>query len=171
MENEVWLPVLKLYSYNSDWSRDKEYLFNHGEYFVSNLGRFKKKDKIMKGSIDYKGYTVVSLKRKRFKLHQVVMQVFHPSGYFPGSSVDHINRNNKQDNSVFNLRWASKEIQFMNRENCRYKTKNVLCLNNNTVYDSCASAEEKLGLVKNTVSRVARGERASIHNYKFIFVE
>ena len=50
-----------------------------------------------------------------------------------------------------------------------YKYKKVYCLNNNTLYNSCQDAEKHLNLVKNTVSRVARGERKSIHNYKFVY--
>lgn len=68
------------------------------------------------------------------------------------------------------LRWADKKTQVYNRENKEYKYKKVMCMNNNKIYKSCQEAEADLGLVRNTVSRVARGERKSIRGYKFVFV-
>ena len=54
--------------------------------------------------------------------------------------------------------------------NIRYKTKKVKCINNNTIYNSCKEAEINLNLAKNTVSRVARGERKSVKGYKFVYI-
>lgn len=43
-------------------------------------------------------------------------------------------------------------------------------MNNNTSYNSCKEAEIDLNLAKNTVSRVARGERKSTKGYKFVYI-
>lgn len=43
-------------------------------------------------------------------------------------------------------------------------------MTNGQTYNSCQEAEEKLNLIMNTVSRVARGERKSIHGYVFKYV-
>ena len=81
---------------------------------------------------------------------------------------DHISRNRK-DNSLSNLRWATRAMQYYNRENKAYKTKLVKCSETGVVYNSCQEAEDELGLTRNTVSRVARGERKSIHGYHFVY--
>ena len=99
-----------------------------------------------------------------------LLQTFHTEGIVDGNSPDHIDRNNRKDNSLENLRWATRQVQVTNRENKEYKYKKVKCENNNVVYNSCQDAEEALCLVKNTVSRVARGERKSIHGYTFSYV-
>lgn len=98
-----------------------------------------------------------------------MMQSFYPDGIKDGVSVDHIDRN-PRNNHLSNLRWADKKTQVSNRENKEYKYKKVMCMNNNKIYKSCQEAEADLGLVRNTVSRVARGVRKSIHGYKFVFV-
>lgn len=123
---------------------------------------------------DINGYLVNSLtdingQYHRFKRHQIVEQVFNYDGYKLGYSVDHIIRYKKYDNSIYNLRWADKHTQVYNRENIDYKFKRVICINDNKAFNSCQEAERYYNLVKNTVSRVARGERKSIHGYKFCF--
>ena len=97
------------------------------------------------------------------------MQVFNFDKYKSGDSVDHIVRYKKYDNTIYNLRWADRHIQVYNRENVDYKFKKVICINDNKIFNSCQEAERYYGLTKNTVSRVARGERKSIHGYKFCF--
>ena len=105
----------------------------------------------------------------RFKIHQIVAQTFLPNKLKDGYSVDHINRN-RLDNSLLNLRIVSRQTQCTNRENIEYKYKKVRCLTNNITYKSCRHAEINLRLTFNTVSRVARGDRKSIHGYEFKYV-
>jgi len=107
--------------------------------------------------------------KQRFKLHQVILQSFNPDWIKTWFSVDHINKN-RLDNSLNNLRWANRITQYNNRKNKEYKYKKVKCIQNNKIYNSCQVAENDLKLVKNTVSRVARWERKSIHWYNFIFI-
>lgn len=61
-------------------------------------------------------------------------------------------------------------MQYYNRENKAYKLKRVKCVETGVIYESCQDAEDKIGLTHNTVSRVARGERKSIHGFHFDFV-
>ena len=103
-------------------------------------------------------------------MHQIVLQTFNPEGIKNGYSPDHINRFDRLNNSLGNLRWADRKTQCYNRDNIRYKTKKVKCINNNTIYNSCKEAEINLNLAKNTVSRVARGERKSVKGYKFVYI-
>jgi hypothetical protein len=167
---EIWKDVLKLHSRNSRWEKVKEFVFPKGLYQVSNFGRFKRKGKIINCKPDSVGTVTFSLKCHRFKLHEIVLQTFMPEGDIDGYSPDHINRNNRTNNRVDNLRWADRSTQYNNRNNSNSDCyKKVLCLQNGIVYNSCREAEDCLRLTRNTVSRVARGERKSIHGYNFIF--
>lgn len=167
---EEWRMVTKLYSRNSRWEKVKEYTFPVGFYYVSSLGRFKAKGKIKENKRDPVGTITYVLGNHRFKLHEIVLQTFLPEGNLDGYSPDHINRKKRFDNSLSNLRWADRKIQYSNRDNKSHKNKPVLCLQNNKTYNSCKEAETELNLIHNTVARVARGERKSIHGYSFIFV-
>ena len=78
IEGEVWKPVLKLYSFTSNLSINKEFKYDLGKYFVSNKGRFLSNKKLTIGSVDCKGYSIVSIDANRFKMHQIVLQTFYP---------------------------------------------------------------------------------------------
>ena len=105
----------------------------------------------------------------RFKTYQIIAQTFYSESLKDGFSVDHIDRN-RLNNKISNLRIANRQTQYANRENVIYKEKKVLCVNNGVIYHSCKDAESKLNLTKNTVGRVARGERNNTNGYKFIFI-
>ena len=49
--------------------------------------------------------------------------------------------------------------------------KPVICLDTGVVYSSAKEAEEKYGFSKDTVGRVCRGERVTVHGLRFDFVE
>ena len=170
MHTEIWKDVLVLYSYDSIWNIKDKYTFEKGKYEVSNLGRFKRSGLIVNVKPNSKKDFVYRLDGHRFKLHQIVLQTFNPEGIKNGYSPDHINRFDRLNNSLSNLRWADRKTQCYNRDNIRYKTKKVKCINNNTIYESCKEAEIDLNLAKNTVSRVARGERKSTKGYKFVYI-
>jgi hypothetical protein len=83
-------------------------------YSVSNLGNVinNKTDEILKASLDRdEGYKKVALHRKTFRVHRLVAEAFIPN---PNNKtmVDHID-NDKTNNNVNNLRWATNsENQF-----------------------------------------------------------
>lgn len=165
---EIWKPIGKLVRFDSNYNIVKTFDYK-GTCFVSSKGRVRLPNgNISKTKPDKLGYTTVKLGNERFKVQQIMMQTFYPEEIRNGVSVDHIDRN-PRNNNLHNLRWADTKLQTSNRENKEYKYKKVLCLNNGIIYNSCQEAEYKLGLVRNTVSRVARGERNSIHGYTFVF--
>ena len=134
------------------------------------MGRIKRRNKVMNYKPDEKGYTTIMIKRHRFKLHQIVLQTFCPEGIQNGYVVDHIDRN-PRNNRLSNLRWANREIQYLNRNNsAKQSYKKVYCIETNTIYPSCRIAESELNITHNTVARVARGERESTKGYHFKFV-
>lgn len=166
---EVWKPIKRLVRFNSKYEIVKEFYYDDGSC-VSNLGRvLLSNGKIAKTKTNKRGYVVVKLGNERFKVQQIMMQTFYPEGIRNGYSVDHIDRN-PHNNHLDNLRWATTNLQTSNRENKMYKYKKVICVENGVVYSSCQEAEDSLGLVRNTVSRVARGERKSTHGYHFHYV-
>lgn len=104
-----------------------------GFYQVSNLGRIKslarntknghcKKDKILKNSVDKKGYVVAELrkdnKRKSYKVHRLVAETFIYNQYNK-PQINHKD-GNKQNNNVENLEWCT------NSENQIHAYKNKL---------------------------------------------
>lgn len=168
---EIWLPVLKLCSFDSAWNITATYYFKEGRFYVSDKGRFMRDGKIRIVKPDGVGTFTYSLDKHRFKLHQIVLQTFRPEGVKDGNSPDHIDRNDRTNNCLSNLRWANKDVQNSNRENKSYKYKKVYCSETNETYTSCQEAEKKLALPKNMVSRVARGQRKTVHGYHFSFIE
>lgn len=159
---------------NSKWEITTTHLFTHRHYQVDEIGNFYRNGKIKEVKPDKKGNLVFLLIddnyiKLRFKVHQIILQTFDPYGIKNGLSCDHIDRA-RLNNNINNLRFANRKTQFNNRENTIYKLKKVYCENTNIIYSSCQEAEIKLKLVKNTVARVARGNRKSIHGYKFSFV-
>ena len=166
--------VIKLKRQDSKLNIISEHHFNIRYYEIDEYGSFYRngeKTDVKPDRVLSKTFLLVDDfgNKLRFKLHQIILQTFNPTGLKNGLSVDHVNRN-RLDNSLKNLRFATRKQQYDNRENSKYKYKKVKCLNNGLIYKSCKHAEKKLGLVKNTISRVARKERKSIRGYFFEYV-
>jgi len=94
---------------------------NCENYFVSNLGRVKKNDKIIRTAVNKRtGYVGVNLYDGDFHayvhLHKLVCLAFvenlNPDFF---NEVDHID-NNKNNNCASNLRWCSKSDNLKNRK-------------------------------------------------------
>ena len=166
--------VTSLFRQNPKWEIIGEYHFKNRLYEVDENGNFYRNKKLVTVKPDGANSLTVLLfddnnVRLRYKIHQIVGQTFYKKEFKELHTIDHINRN-RLDNRVENLRVADRQMQYSNRENIAYKVKKVLCLNNNEVYSSCQQAEKELNLVFNTVCRVARGERKSIHGYFFKYL-
>lgn len=167
--------VIKLIKQNSKWEITTTHLFTHRFYEVDEIGNFYRNGKHVIVKPDKRNNIFVFLiddngVKIRCKIHQLVYQTYSDNNIKNYYSVDHINRLKRLDNSISNLRLASRTEQYANRDNLSGKTKKIKCINNDAIYNSCQEAEIKLGLVKNTVCRVARGERKSIHGYNFKFI-
>ncbi len=99
---------------NEEWRSISEY----GNYQVSNIGRVKNVEthRILKPSIIKNGYCQIGLYKEKTKsvlyVHRLVAQEFIEN---PDDKhcVDHINHD-KTNNTILNLRWASKSENAMN---------------------------------------------------------
>lgn len=78
-------------------------------YQVSNLGRFRSKNKILKCNINKRGYLYcnisVSGKVSKVKIHRLVAQAFI-TNQFGYTTVNHKDLN-KLNNNIVNLEWIS----------------------------------------------------------------
>ena len=103
--------------------RDDEewgHIQNYTNYQISNHGRVKndKTNRILKNQIDNLGYEIIQLRNdnlsKSHRIHNLVANVFIPN---PENKpcIDHID-NDKQNNNVNNLRWATKSENQHNRK-------------------------------------------------------
>ena len=104
-EKEIWKEI-------DGWS----------DYKVSTFGRVMSFRKYRDGKLlilcpDKYSYYRVTLcnknKHKTCKIHRLVALTFLPN-YYGLPTVDHIDQN-KENNSIYNLRWASHKTQSMNK--------------------------------------------------------
>ena len=147
------------------WKQVKNY---EGYYEVSDLGRVRRVDRMVKTGIKYNserlckgrvlkqhlkrnGYLAVDLSKdyqvKTISVHRLVAIAF-VEGYSEGKNyVDHINCN-KQDNRACNLEWVNaKENSKRAKSNNLFKPSNkkkVRCKQLNMVFDSSYQAAEFL---------------------------
>ena len=166
-----------------------------GLYEVSNLGRVKscKKtvirsngrkisfpEKIMKPSVNHKGYLIIDLrkngKRSGGFVHRLVGKDFIDNP-FNKEQINHKN-GNKEDNCVQNLEWvtnqenmahAYKSLGRTNKAASESRKRIVEQLNGDgsivNIFESIKEAYEKTGI--NNISAVCRGVRPSAGGYKW----
>ena len=107
---------------NEEWRTISEY----ENYQISNMGRVKniKTEKILKPSIDKRGYCRASLYKdgmvSKFSIHRLVAHEFLEN---PNEElyIDHMDRN-CSNNCINNLRWVSSSQNQMNRTKSINKT-------------------------------------------------
>lgn len=155
MNKEIWLPI-----------KDYE------NYEISNLGRVRKNNKILRQYENDKGYLYVGLsknnKRKFFRVHRLVAMAFiNNSENLP--EVNHKDEN-KLNNRIDNLEWCTRlyNMRYGNAQEkatkTRYKKINQYDLSGNLIktWNSIKEATETL---KNTHIRdVLKGRRKTASN-------
>lgn len=147
-------------------------------YYVSNEGRIKNNDILLKPTKNSKGYLGVKLycngKPKCFRVHRLVWEAFNgeiPDGY----EINHINEN-KEDNRLVNLNLMS------HLENIRYGTgikrsadkrkKSILQLTlDYELVKEWSSAQEagRNGFDCAHVNECCNGKRKTHKGFRFLF--
>jgi hypothetical protein len=159
LEGEIWLEY-----------KDKLFVSNKGRIWFKNIkhpyktyGSKRKED----------GYFTVSLNSKSLKVHNIVALVFIGEKPTEEHTIDHID-NNKSNNNVENLRWATKSEQAINRTNIRQiEVYNILDNNIidrfNSQKDCCEKYSVHPSIISNAlefgISHFNRGRQLGSHKY------
>lgn len=165
MENEVWKDIP-----------------NFEGYQISNLGRVKsfrqnKTDgKILKPRLNVWNYLQISLikdgKTYSKRIHRLVMETFQPLDDYANFEVDHIDHN-KQNNTLTNLRWITKQENLKNRNTSnigRYdREKPVYCYETGTIYKSQTEAARLLNIDQGNIGKCCKGKAKSVKGLHFIY--
>ena len=116
---------------------------------------------------DNHGYKMVRLykdgEEKGKYIHRLVGEAYIPNPQnLP--EIDHINEN-KEDNSVKNLQWLTKEDNIR-----KSKSKKVYCVELDRIFDSQKQAALELHLEQGNISRVCNGKARTTGGYHFNFI-
>ena len=158
-----------------------------GLYQVSNLGRVKSlerlvfysdgrsrvfKEQILKPSKEYDYLYVILYKNnenKHFRIHRLVANTFidNPNNY---PYINHIDEC-KSNNNVNNLEWCSPKYN-VNYGSCikrrvEKQSKQIYCLENDTMYKSISECGRKLHLSIGNISSVLNKRRKQTKGYTF----
>ena len=161
-----------------------------GLYQISNTGKVKRNNKILKFSIA-KGYEHICLyknnKYKPFSVHRLVAEAFIPN---PENKpqIDHID-GNPLNNKVDNLRWATAKENIANPITMKRKSvaamgnhmtgrfgalhhnsKRVQCIETKTVYYGFAEASRKTGINAFGISMATNGKRTTAGGYHWQYI-
>ena len=147
-------------------------------YEASTHGSFrnKKTGREFKGS-KCDGYIIVSLGKRRNRLHRLIAQTWIPNDDPSNkTTVDHINRI-KTDNRAVNLRWASHKQQNKNRTNGQGGFKRrvqQICPETNKVlrtFKSAANAGRHMGNKSCTsITLVCQKKSKTAYGFKWAYV-
>ena len=161
-----------------------------GLYQVSNTGKIKRNNKILKFSIA-KGYEHICLyknnKYKPFSVHRLVAEAFIPNPE-QKPQIDHID-GNPLNNKVENLRWVTAKENIANPITIKRKSiaamgnhmtgrfgalhhnsKKVKCVETNSVYYGFAEASRKTGINAFGISMATNGKRTTAGGYHWQYV-
>lgn len=134
-----------------------------GLYMVSNMGRVKsmgnnknRKEKILRGGTNSRGYKTVCLKRKTYQVHQLVAIAFlnhKPAGY--AKVIDHKN-GNRTDNNLNNLQITTQRENIILSKNTNYAIKEVDGLYNVIIKISKINSKEDALKIRDSLIRIRK---------------
>lgn len=144
------------------------------DYYISNKGRAKRGQKLLKKSLDKDGYYTVNIYGKRKRVNILVAKAFVPNPdpeHF--DVVDHRN-NIKTQNNEDNLQWTtrSRNLQMAHEDHLISKSKrdNILVIdpdNNMTLYDTQKAAATATGTDSKAVNKVVKGIFSQTKGFRF----
>lgn len=127
--------ITKIYRFNADRTIKTVLDFTGKHYYIEDNGNLYWRNILLQDIVNDYGYVVNKLKDNNDKYyiifrHQLVAQTFLMDSFQEGLTVDHIN-NNRKDNRIENLRWATAKTQVDNQ--IRRKRKEII---KNETYDN-----------------------------------
>lgn len=141
------------------------------DYYVSNQGRVKRGQKLLKQSSDKDGYLTCNIYRKRKRVNILVAKAFVPNPdpeHF--DVVDHKN-NIKTQNTEDNLQWTtrSRNTQMAHEDNLIQRTDILVVDNENnmTLYRTQKDAAVATGADVKAVNNVIKGVFSQTKGYRF----
>lgn len=149
-----------------------------GYYQISNNGRVKSKNGILKQYKNSRGYYRVALKDKKFHLvHRLVALHFvdNPDGY---PIVNHIDEN-KTNNCASNLEWCTNvyNIYYGNARKKFLKTVKkhpvvqIFPNGDTKIWESTRAVERELGFGHSNIARCCKGLSTQSHGFKWKYLE
>lgn len=146
---------------------------SYQNYFVSNIGRIKNKNRILKQSIDNNGYYNCASKL----VHILVAKAFIANI----NNYDIVNHKdgNKLNNNINNLEWTTIKMNAQHAviNGLRKNVKKVCHIDNDgnivNIYNSCADASLNLKVNTTSVNKCCKGQLKTCgeQKYKFRYLE
>lgn len=139
------------------------------KFEISNMGRIKSRRRITRGSLEAKQcYYMYS----GHKVHNLVMDVWGTPKPSINHTVDHLNRDSK-DNRIDNLRWADKSEQCLNkRNNILIKPRKINGYSGEVIelYDSLNDLNKNLKITSKTLHTSSSNKRDWFINLNPLFL-
>lgn len=146
------------------------------DYYISNMGRFRRGNSLRKISIDSEGYGRCNIGKKKLRVHRLVAEAFIPN---PDNLpvVDHLDAN-KSNNIVTNLRWCTQQENTqaacdMGLGNTNRKTL-VIGIDKDLhgyLFANQKDAADKTGVPQKAISKIVLGKERSRNGYRFFKAE
>ena len=145
-------------------------------YYVSNYGRIKNKNRMIKPSLHRSGYYYFSMNGKTTGVHRIVAQMFIPN-LQKLFIVNHMD-GNKVNNHHKNLEWCTTKYNIIDAINngLRNNVKKVIRYDKNGViwgvYNSCSDAGRKTNVCIRSINKCCKGMLNSCgkNNYMFKYL-
>jgi len=143
------------------------------DFYISNLGRVRRNDKLKKIQVDREGYCRVHIGEKKKRLHRLVAEAFCPN---PNNLpvVDHID-NNKQNCAASNLQWCTAKQNTVKAGKDGLMSESVVKLilsvspeDEGALYNNQAECANDLNIPVKNVSKAVLGKQLTAGGYKFI---
>lgn len=157
---------------NEIWKNFKFEKMKNQNYYVSNFGRIKNKNRILKPNIDNNGYYNINNKL----IHIIVANNFieNPNNY---KIVNHKD-GNKLNNNINNLEWITQQMNTIHAINnqLRKNIKKVAYIDDNNniikIFNSCSEASQELNVNCSSVNKCCKGQIKSCgeNKYKFEYI-
>jgi len=150
------------------WKLFKSEKMRGENYYVSNFGRIKNKDRILKPVIDNNGYYNVNCKC----IHIIVANAFieNPNNY---NIINHKD-GNKLNNNINNLEWVTQQMNVIHAINnqLRKNVKKVALIENDKiikVFNSCKEASRELNANSTSINKCCKGQLKTCGEKKLTF--